>query len=157
MNEARMAMRSAMQSLISAYSSYPEPDAWKIEHDAAMLCYDVEGAGIWAVKLFEGIQEEAVRLQSHAFRGEIAPDASDWVMLNQCYRDWTGAAQRWLAVARKLVRAGYPIQGIDELQAAFDEGSSIVGNADLANELLPHEQLVAGARPQNPSPDRYGD
>jgi len=149
-----MPMPTMSRRLISAYA-VEEP--WKKEHDEVKFCWIVEDSMAWGVRLFRGLCDEEARCQAHALRGQVDADHPFWAEIDESYRDWLGKVENVLSTADRLVGAGHTLKGLEEFRATIEEGRSVIGNAELAEELPSADEMIAGARPENPRPETYTD
>lgn len=142
------------QRLISAFTN-AEP--WKIDHDEAMLCRDLEDSMAWAVRLMNGLAEDEARLQNIA-RGATAEDCEVVVAkFDNMRKELVDGCRAAVPLVESLMQQGYRVDGVGEFRQALEEAQNMLDAAEFERELPPLEELRRLVRPNNPRPERYGD
>lgn len=147
-------MAEMMKRLVAAYA-VDEP--WKIDHDGVKKCWEAEDLLASGIALYRRIVVLDADLQKKLI-GKPAEMIEQYVTdIDELYRAWLEASERWRAKAERFVAQGYPVDGLDEFRAVVEEAAIIVGNAEFEAELRPIAEQLALVRPENPRPERYGD
>lgn len=142
------------QRLISAFT---EAEPWKIDHDEAMRCSDLEDSMAWAVRLMNGLAEDEARLQSVAM-GATAEDCEAVVAkFDKMRKELVDACREALPLVGSLMQQGYRVDGVDEFRRALEEAQNLLEAAEFERGLPPFEESRRLVRPNNPRPERYGD
>ncbi len=147
-------MASMTRRLVEAYAA-DEPS--KAEHDKAMACRDADDCVANGIRLFRRIAEVDARTQTVG-RGASEQSIEECLVeIDSIYSIWLVASRRWLDGAELLMAEGYDVEGLDEFRATIEEAAILLGNADFEGEILPLDELMSSAKPDNPRPDRYRD
>jgi hypothetical protein len=147
---------SAIPTTRRLIRAFAEAEPWKVHHDRAMACRDIEEAMGWGVRLFQGLSEQEAILQARAIasRGdEPSPDMSEF---EQVFRQWIEISEMILSVATRLSEEGYAVDGLDEFRRVAEEARCQVELWDFEPEILPIEEALLRVSPGNPRPERYG-
>ncbi len=148
-------MATATRRQIAAYA---EGGPWKVDHDAAMACRDVEDCLEIGICLYRRIVEIESRNQELALSGRLPDVEACLKEVDDLYRMWHGASRKWLADIEALAaRGGFNVDGLGAFRAAVEEAGCVIGNNELEPQIHPFEELLTIARPDNPRPDRYRD
>ncbi len=147
-------MASMTKRLMEAYAA-AEP--WGPGHGEAMACRDLEDLLADGILLFRRIGEIEAKHQRHALANRDEDVEGPLREIDDLYRSWVEASQRWLTKAERMSAHGYAVEGLDAFRATVEEARNVVGNTDLERDMKPLDELVASARPDNPRPDRYRD
>lgn len=138
-------------------SFYANQDPSMEDHTEAQRCMDAEGNLAWGRRIYEGIKEDDLRLQSLLIgRQDVDYDAIEEGIIG-CYLMFRRGFNKYFAAAKFFVDRGYDIRGYDESRSIVAEVDNIIGNTGLMNSLPPAEEVFAGASADNPQPDRYTD
>jgi hypothetical protein len=147
-------MARMTKKLMEAYAA---DDPWKPDHDQAMACRDIEDLLADGILLFRRIGEIEAKYQRLAFASRIE-DVEGFVKeIDDFYRAWIEASQRWLMKAERMAAQGYTVEGLNAFRTTIEEAWNLVGNSDLERDIRPLDELIASARPDNPRPGRYRD
>jgi len=145
--------RSLADRLLGAYA---EIEPWMNGHIEAEDCPRCEDAIRWSVRLLQTIPEEEGRKQQAALAGDrCAPDELD--RYPELYKLLLSTMEARLAYANKLEAQGCNIDGLADFLVAIEEIRALVGNQEIAEDLIPIEERLAMGRLANPNPARYGD
>jgi hypothetical protein len=147
----------AIQTTRRFLTAYADRGQGRGDHDEAQACLDVEEKLAWGVPMFQGLLEVEARAQARARKG-LTPELEQLLeMMPVFYGLWAEASEFYLDRAREFVAKGHHVEGVDALQAAIEEARCLLGNLELEEQMRPIEELIAGARPENPSPERYSN
>lgn len=148
-----MSAIATTRRLIEAYAG-SEP--WKVQHDRAMACRDIEEALGWGIRLYRGLCEQEATLQARAIAGQPGEADSDTREFEQVFREWVATAQMILSAAATLAEEGFQMDSLEEFRQVTEEARCQVELWEFAPELLPVEAARPDLRPENPRPERYG-
>jgi hypothetical protein len=141
--------------IVSAFADSGEE--WKHEHDQVRVCWELEDAIKLGAYLFRHLTNLEARIQSMAINGISVPDDSFWEDIQGVYRDWLRGAEKRLAFADALTANGYKVEGLADFIDVVSECRCMLDNNAMEPEILPIEELMGSAKPDSPSPGRYGD
>lgn len=136
-------------------SDYAESEPWKIDHDMAMRCRDIEEAMVWGGRLFRAASEDEARFQDRVFRGELSPDDPTLGQIEEVYRILASAFEMVLESAERIASHGFAVEGLDDFRLVVEEARCMVGSFDIEAEIRPVEELLPLCQ-GNPNPERYG-
>jgi hypothetical protein len=138
--------------------AFAEAEPWKIDHQRAMLCRDIEDDMAWGIRLMSGLAEEEATFQALVLAGGPAGDIEAGMAgIDECRRVLVEVCEKILETAESLRRDRDAIDGIEEFRAAIEEARHRVEAAEFEQELPPLETMRPLLRPENPRPERYGD
>lgn len=139
--------------LIEAYAA-SEP--WKVDHQRAMACRDIEEAMAWGIRLLRGLSDEQATLQARAIAGRSEEIDRQLAEIEDLFRQLVVNLRMTLAGAEHLTQEGFPLDGLDEFRGLAEEAQCQVELWDFERELLPIEEARPRLKPENPRPERYG-
>jgi len=114
-----------------------EVESWRLAHDEAMACSDIEDAIGLGLSILDNLRR---RGGSGAERGNLSwEEASDQA---RAYRVWLDTTRHLLEGARRLEQAGFVVQRADELRRACGEVSLLPLDTDRIRRSL--ESLEGG-------------
>lgn len=145
-------MASMTKRLMEAYAA-DEP--WKPDHDKAMACRDIEDLLTDGILLFRRIGEIEANYQRHALAGRDQNIEACVKEIDDLYRAWVDASQRWLMKAEQMSARGFTVEGLDAFRSTIEEAWNLLGNLEVERDMKPLDELVASSRPDNPRPERY--
>jgi hypothetical protein len=137
-------------------SAYAESEPWKIEHDRAMQCRDIEDALIWGERLLRAVSEDEKRYQARAARGERAAGDLIQTQIEESYRILGSAFELVLESAEALNAHGFAVEGLDHFRLVVEEARCLLDSFDIEAEMRPTQELSHLAR-GCPRPERYGE
>ena len=114
-------------------------EAWKGEHDAAMICRDVEDAVAIAVQLVERIDRMAEcdpRLRAGKWDEVAAKSYVPW------YQRWYEHAGEIVAAVKRLKKQGYIVVGTDRFMKAYLRAKLFAVDFDKTLEAM--KRVAAG-------------
>jgi len=126
------------QAQLRLYKAQAEDESWKIAHQEAMACCDIEDAIGLGLSILENLRR---RSGKYAQCETLSwPEASDQARV---YRMWLDATRRLLeGPVRELEQMGFVVQAADELRRACREISLLPLDTDRVRRSL--ESLETG-------------
>lgn len=138
-------------------SEYAREEPWKRDHDDAMDCYEIEQVLSIGIHLFRFLVEFETFVIAN---GGKSSDRTVEQQLADCtlrMRSWITASERYAEATSQLATKGYEIKRLEEFRLVLEEAVCIVENSELESEMLPIDELMRRAKPENPDPARYGN
>lgn len=135
--------------------AYAKADPWKLDHDDAMRCFEMEeiiAVGNMTYKLVSYI---VATWQDHVVAGSVPYQDEDDRQISQFYQSWVTVSERNLSEIEKLTRNGFEVKGSEEFATHLAEARSIIESRALEAEMRSIEEILPLAN-GNPRPDRYG-
>jgi hypothetical protein len=146
---------SAIPTTRRLIEAYAESEPWKLHHDQAMACRDIEEAMRWGVRLFRGLSEQEAALQARAIASRGHGPDLDMSEYEELFRQLVEMSEMILRGAAKLSEEGFKVEGLDEFRRVAEEARCQVELWGFESELLPIEEARLRLRPENPRPERY--
>jgi hypothetical protein len=142
-----MAVRAA-DRMISAYLEGVE--AWKVDHDEALSCLDLEEAIAFGNGVFDSLSSLGTLWHMQVAEGKIpfVPAREDEILAH--YRSWLGASEHLLRAATRLEGQGDRMQDTDRLRDNCSKARAVL-NPD--NESF-RAEMTSRAQQFTPS---YGE
>jgi hypothetical protein len=147
---------SAIPTTRRLIEAYAESEPWKLHHDRAIVCHDVEEAMQWGIRLFRGLSEQEATLQARAIASRADGPTPEMNEFEQVFRRWVERSEMTLCAATEFSEEGFVVAGLDEFRRIVEEARCQMELWDFEPELLPTEEARLHLRPENPRPGRYG-
>jgi len=103
-----------------------EAERWRVDHDAAMHCLDVENAISFGVYLFERISRADEFWQLQVFNGAALQSEEIDKGTAELYQLWAGNSDRYLTELDRLEKQGFEVVGADEFRRCCKEVRGII-------------------------------
>ena len=134
-----MNQANRVESVRRHVKSYEErADAWKVDHDVATHCYEVEENIAYGIFVFERISRFDEDLHDGFFKEAIAFSAEAVNDVEQLYRQWSVVGENCIKAIEDLERRGYRVEGAEAFRQRIQEakGAATPDNQFFAGESL---------------------